>query len=68
LLAVSRPCFEVWLLLHLLSENDLDISCLSELDKSGCKAIICEIQKLKGYYTKDQKILKMLKNMWLYLR
>jgi hypothetical protein len=55
LLAVSRPCFEAWLLLHLLSDNDLDISFLDELDKSGCKAIIGEIQKLKGYYTKDLK-------------
>ena len=55
LLAVSRPCFEAWLLLHLLSDNDLDISFLDELDKSGCKAIIGEIQKLKGYYTKELK-------------
>jgi hypothetical protein len=51
--AVSRPCFEAWLLLHWILETGIDAMVLSELEWKGCKSIGDEIRRIHGHYRKD---------------
>jgi len=52
-LAISNPCFEVWLLLHL---KDLSGCCLEEIDrftKNSNRDLEKEIRKILGSYNKS---------------
>lgn len=52
-LAVSRPCFEAWLLLHLIPETDLDAAVLAKLEAGGCGSVTDEIRRIRGHYRKS---------------
>lgn len=51
-LAVSRPCFEAWLLLHWIPETDIDATALAKLEEGGCKVVSDEIRRIRGHYRK----------------
>ena len=51
--AVSRPCFEAWLLLHWIPKSDITEAMLLDFNKKSCKEIASEIRKIQGHYKKD---------------
>ena len=50
---VSRPCFEVWLILHLLSAHDLTAAEIELFMHEGCSAVEAKIREVKGQYSKN---------------
>lgn len=52
--AVSRPCFETWLLLHWIKETEFKKETwLSKMNGKDCKAIIDELRNIHGHYRKE---------------
>lgn len=51
--AVSRPCFEAWLLLHWIEDTEIEKTWLSKLNEKGCKDIADELRKIRGHYRKE---------------
>ena len=45
-MAVSRPCFEFWLLLHFIDPDELTDELVADLEKRGCKAAKSMLKKL----------------------
>ncbi len=52
-LAVSRPCFETWLLLHCIPEDMLNSFKLHDNELEGCKAVESMLRKIRRHYRKD---------------
>lgn len=51
--AVSRPCFEAWLLLHWIEQTEITATMLLEFNEKNCKEIGYEIRRIHGHYGKD---------------
>jgi hypothetical protein len=52
MLAVSRPCFEAWLLLHIVSEDELESLALQVSEAEDCNAIENMLRAKRGHYKK----------------
>jgi len=52
-LAISRPCFEAWLLLHVIPENELDALALQDFESEGCESVENMLRRKRGHYKKD---------------
>lgn len=55
LIAVSNPCFEVWLLLHHINISEYSTQKLEDLKNGGCSAVINEI-RTKGFKYNKSKL------------
>jgi len=51
--AVSRPCFELWLLLHLVKPSDLSQDDMDVLQERGCDVAKNLIRRFAGSYSKS---------------
>lgn len=49
--AVSNPCFEIWLLLHFITADSFNNSSKEKLER-GCNNVILELKKVLGSYSK----------------
>ena len=50
-LAMSNPCFEIWLLLHLIDLKDFDQEAFDSMTVD-CKTLVGQLQKTLGSYNK----------------
>jgi len=52
-LAVSNPCFEVWLLLHLRNLSDYNTEQIKKFMQNSCRDLEMEIRNIIGSYNKS---------------